>query len=125
MVRRRFLPDRSQLTLLLVVVIVLVAGMGFVNLGVARNAASSANRTAHAQYDEQLQQSRLLTGALEAAQRGDNIVPKAYDYFAWTLPGVTTVEIQSVPEEESGSTGKTPRAGPPYWSDWWQFLIKP
>ena len=36
---RRFLPDRSQFMLLVIVVIALVAGMSFVNLGIARNSA--------------------------------------------------------------------------------------
>ena len=45
---RRFLPDRSQFMLLVIVVIALVAGMSFVNLGITRNSALAQNRTAHA-----------------------------------------------------------------------------
>ncbi len=122
---RRFLPDRSQFLLLVVVVIVLIAGISFVNLGFARNAALANNRTAHTRLDEQVQQKTLLIRALEAAQRGDNILPKAYEYFAWALPGVTTVEIQPAPTAESDNRSGAQRAGPPYWGDWWQRLVKP
>ena len=46
------MPDRSQFMLLVIVVIALVAGMSFVNLGIARNSALALNQTAHVRYDE-------------------------------------------------------------------------
>ncbi len=122
---RRFLPDRSQFMYLVVVVIVLVAGMSFANLGIAKNAALAANRAVHAQSDEAQEQHSLLERALDAAQRGENIVPKAFDYFFLTPAGVTTVLVQPAPPEEGESGSKGLRSAPPYWLDWWQRLVQP
>ena len=47
---RRFLPDRSQFMLLVIVVIALVAGMSFVNLGIARNSALAQNQSRACTY---------------------------------------------------------------------------
>jgi hypothetical protein len=122
---RRFLPDRSQFMLLVIVVIALVAGMGFVNLGIARNSALAANRTAHVRYDEALQQNDQLKRALTAAQRGENILQKAFDYFSLTLPGVTTLMLQPVAAKESTDGEAVRSSGPPFWGEWWQRLVKP
>ena len=122
---RRFLPDRSRFMILMVVVIVLVAGMSFVNLGFAKNAARTANRSVHAQYDEALQQRDLLQRALAGAQRGENIVPKAYDYFFLTPAGVTTVLVEPAAEETSRSESVDRRSSAPFWLDWWQHLAQP
>jgi hypothetical protein len=110
---------------LVVVVIVLVAGMSFANLGITKNAALATNRAAHAQHDEALEQRSLLGQALDAAQRGENIVPKAFDYFVLTPPGETTVLVRPALAEESGSESKALRSAPPYWIDWWQRLAQP
>ncbi|MEJ5200032.1 MAG: hypothetical protein WHX53_14000 [Anaerolineae bacterium] len=121
---RRFLPDRSQLIWLATIMIGLVAGVSFINLSVARNAAVAANRAVHARYAQAQQQHEALVQALAAAQRGEQIVPKAYDYFSLTPAGVTTVLIKPVaPVSAIESEGE--RGGPPYWATWWQRLAQP
>ena len=122
---RRFLPDRSQFMLLVIVVIALVAGMSFVNLGIARNNALAMNRTAHARYDEAQQQNDLLKRTLTGVQRGENILPKAYEYFSWALPGVTTVLLQPIEANEAVEGEATQRSAPPFWGEWWQRLVNP
>ena len=122
---RRFLPDRSQFMLLVIVVIALAAGMSFVNLGIARNNALAMNRTAHARYDEAQQQNDLLKRTLTGVQRGENILPKAYEYFSWALPGVTTVLLQPIEANEAVEGEATQRSAPPFWGEWWQRLVNP
>jgi hypothetical protein len=122
---RRFLPDRSQSMLLVIVVIALVAGMSFVNLGITRNNALAMNRTAHARYDEAQQQNDLLKRALVGVQRGENILPKAYDYFFMQPSGVTTVLLQPVEAKETAESEAASRTAPPFWGEWWQRLVNP
>jgi hypothetical protein len=111
--------------LLMIVVIALVAGVSFVNLGLARNAALAANQIAHARYDEAARQNKLLVEALASAQQGQNVLPKAYDYFSLTPPDVMTIEIKPAVSDEDATAGWPRRSGPPYWDDWWQRLVKP
>lgn len=121
---RRFLPDRSQLIWLATVMIGLVAGVSFINLSVARNAAMAANRAAHMRYAQAQQQHEALVQALAAAQKSEQILPKAYDYFSLTPAGVTTVVIKPVASvSAAGSEGE--HGGPPYWQTWWQRLTQP
>jgi hypothetical protein len=122
---RRFLPDHSQFMLLVIVVIALVAGMSFVNLGIARNSALAMNRTAHAHYDEAQQQNVLLKRTLTGVQRGENILPKAYDYFFLQPAGVTTVLLQPVEAKEAAASAADRRTSPPFWGEWWQRLVNP
>jgi hypothetical protein len=121
---RRFLPDRSQFMLLVIVVIALVAGMSFVNLGIARNSALAMNRASHARYDEAQQQNDLLKRILTGVQRGENILPKAYDYFFLLPAGVTTVLLQPIETPEADGEAAR-RTSPPFWGDWWQRLVNP
>ena len=122
---RRFLPDRSQFMLLVIVVIALVAGMSFVNLGIARNSALAMNRSAHALFDEAQQQNDLLKRTLAGVQRGENIPSKAYDYFFLHPPGVTTVLLQPIEAKEAADSEAARRTSPPFWGDWWQLLVNP
>jgi len=122
---RRFLPDRSQFMLLVIVVIALVAGMSFVNLGIARNSALAQNGTAHARYDEAQQQNERLKRNLIAVQRGENVPSKAYDYFFMQPSGVTTVLLQPVEAKEAAESEAARRTAPPFWGDWWQRLVNP
>jgi hypothetical protein len=122
---RRFLPDRSQLMLLVIVVIALVAGVSFVNLGIAHKSALAAREMAVARYDEIQQQHVLLVRTLEAAQRGENILPKAYDYFFMTPPGIITVLIEPAEPAPAPGVAGARTSGPPYWGDWWQHLVNP
>jgi hypothetical protein len=122
---RRFLPDRSQFMLLVIVVIALVAGMSFVNLGITRNGALAQNRTAHVRYDEAQQQNDLLKRTLTGVQRGENILPKAYDYFFLLPSGVTTVLLQPIEAQEAVDGEAARRTSPPFWGDWWQLLVNP
>jgi len=122
---RRFLPDRSQFMLLVIVVIALVAGMSFVNLGIARNSALAMNRTAHTRYDEAQQQNDLLKRTLTGVQRGENILPKAYDYFFLLPSGVTTVLLQPLEAKEASESEAARRTSPPFWGEWWQRLVNP
>jgi hypothetical protein len=122
---RRLLPDHSQFMLLVIVVIVLVAGMSFINLGIARNNALTMNRTAHARYNEAQQQNDLLKRTLTGVQRGENILPKAYEYFSWALPGVTTILLQPSEAKEAAEGEAAQRTNPPFWGEWWQRLVNP
>jgi hypothetical protein len=122
---RRFLPDRSQFMLLVIVVMGLVAGVSFVNLGITRNTALAANRIAHERLAEAQEQNVLLGQALVSAQQGDNIPPKAYEYYGEARPGVTTFEIQPVAPGEAADGAGAQRAGPPFWGDWWERLVNP
>lgn len=122
---RRFLFARSQLMLLALALIGLAAGISFVNLGIAYNAASAANRTAHAQLAEAQQQQAMLIQALNEAEQDAHITPKAYDYFAQTPPGVTTVLIKPVVSGAAADQPDGQRSGPPFWGDWWERLVNP
>jgi hypothetical protein len=122
---RRFLPDRSQFMLLVIVVIALVAGMSFVNLGIARNSALAQNQIAHARFDEAQQQNDRLNRNLIAVQRGENIPSKAYDYFFMQPSGVTTVLLQPIEANEAADSEAARRTSPPFWGDWWQLLVNP
>ena len=122
---RRVLPDRSQFMLLVIVVIALVAGMSFVNLGIARNSALALNQSAHARYDVTQQQNDLLKRTLTGVQRGENILPKAYDYFFLLPPGVTTVLLQPLEAKEAAADEAARRTSLPFWGDWWQLLVNP
>ncbi len=122
---RRFLPDRSQFVLLAIVVMGLVAGVSFVNLGIARNAVWTANQIAHTRYEEAQRQHGMLVEALEGAQQGENILPKAYEYFVLTPVGVTTILIKFVTPGENVDGIGSRRAGPPFWGDWWEHLVEP
>jgi len=122
---RRFLPDRSQFMLLVIVVIALGAGMSFVNLGIARNSALTQNRIAHARYDEAQQQNDLLKRTLTGVQRGENVLPKAYDYFFLLPPGMTTVLLQPAEAQETADGEAARRTSPPFWGVWWQLLVNP
>jgi type II secretory pathway pseudopilin PulG len=122
---RRLLPERSQFMLLVIVVIALVAGMSFVNLGIARNSALAQNQTAHALYDEAQQQNERLKHNLVAVQRGENIPSKAYDYFFMQPSGVTTILLQPVEAQEAAESAAARRTAPPFWGDWWQRLVNP
>jgi hypothetical protein len=122
---RRFLPDRSQLMLLVMVVIVLAAGMSFVNLGIARNNALATNRAAHARYEEAVRQNELLNGSLAAVQREENVVPKAFDYFKWSLPGTTTIVLEPAEAGTETEGEQSLRPTPPFWGQWWRRLVNP
>jgi hypothetical protein len=122
---RRFVPDRSQFMLLVIVVIALVAGMSFVNLGIARNSALTQNQAVHALFDEAQQQNDRLDRILIAVQRGENIPSKAYDYFFMQPAGVTTVLLQPIEAKEAAESEAARRTAPPFWSDWWQRLVNP
>jgi hypothetical protein len=122
---RRFLPDRSQLMLLVIVVMGLAAGVSFVNLGITRNTVLAANRIAHERLAEAQEQNVLLGQALASAQQGENILPKAYEYYGETRPGVMTFEIKPVAPDAAADGAGAQRAGPPFWGDWWERLIHP
>ena len=122
---RRFLPDRSLFMLRVIVVIALVAGMSFMNLGISRNSALAMNRNAHARYDEAQQQNDLLQRTLAGVQRGENILPKAYDYYFPLPSGMTTVLLQPLEAKEAADGEAVQRTGPPFWGEWWQRLVNP
>jgi type II secretory pathway pseudopilin PulG len=111
--------------LLAIVVMGVVAGVSFVNLGVRRNAALAAHRAAHEQLAEAQQQQAMLTQKLGEAQQGAHILPKAYDYFAETPPGVTTILLKPAAPAEQTADAAGRRGGPPFWADWWKALVEP
>jgi|YNPBryantNP2012_1023418.scaffolds.fasta_scaffold06624_4 hypothetical protein len=118
---RRLVLERARLIGLATIAIGLIAGVSFLNLSVAHNAAVVANRAAHARYAEAQQQREALVRALEAAQRGEQVLPKAYDYFSLTPAGVTTVLIRPTAPDGAVEAKEAPDA-PPYWWTWWQRL---
>ena len=121
----RFLPDRSQLILLASVVIVLFAAVSFVNLAIAKSAALAKERTLQAQLEQAREQHERLQRALQQAQAGQNVMPKAYEYFGMTLPGVTMVLPEEPGDETVGPILQEPPAAQPFWLQWWERWRNP
>jgi len=122
----RYLPDRSQLMLLAGVLIVLFAAVSFVNLAIAKSSALAKERTMRAQLEQAREQNARLQRALGQAQAGQNVMPKAYEYFGMTLPGVTMVLPEEAPSSEPvGPIREEPPPAHPFWLDWWERWRSP
>jgi len=126
---QRFLPERSQLLLLLVVLAVIFALVGFINLAIIKGTALAENQAARGRLDRAEDQSQRLWHALFAGQQGQNVPSKGWDYFRVTPPGVTVVvpasEAALSAAGEAALTAQKHAAGPPFWADWLKHLVKP
>jgi hypothetical protein len=121
----RFLPDRSQLMLLAGVLIVLFGAVSFVNLAIAKSAALAKERSVQVQLEQARQQNARLQRALQQAQAGQNVMPKAYEYFGMTLPGVTMVLPETPQDETIGPIWQEPAPEQPIWLQWWERFRNP
>ena len=126
---QRFLPERSQLLLLLVVLAVILALVGFINLAIIKSAALAENQAARVRLERAQDQNQRLSQALIEGQQGQNVPSKGWDYFRLTLPGVTVVVPASeAPLLDAGATALAAQqgaAGPPFWAEWLKRLVKP
>jgi hypothetical protein len=121
----RFLPDRSQLMLLAGVLIVLFGAVSFVNLAIAKSAALAKERSVQVQLEQARQQNARLQRALQQAQAGQNVMPKAYEYFGMTLPGVTMVLPETPEDTTVGPVWQEPPPAEPIWLQWWERFRNP
>ncbi|PKO22822.1 MAG: hypothetical protein CVU38_07385 [Chloroflexi bacterium HGW-Chloroflexi-1] len=134
---RRFLPERSQFLLLGVVLAVIFALVGFINLAIIKSSTLVENQGARVRLERAQDQSQRLQGALGEAQQGQNIPIKGWEYYRLTPPEVTVVmpAPEAAPEAaseaaplaagETAALGHRHAAGPPYWADWLKRLVKP
>jgi type II secretory pathway pseudopilin PulG len=122
---RRFLPERSQLIILVGVLAILYAGVAFVNLAMAKSAALRENQAAQTKVDALQEQQQRLRLALGEAQQGYNIEPRARQYFNLGRKGEKAVVLQPVAPATAPETAPQPASGPPYWTEWWKRLTEP
>ncbi len=122
---RRLLPDRSHLLLLAGLAALVVATMGFIELYNIRSEALADHERAAAQVDQLREQNQMLQEALSEGQRGDNIEPRARQYFKYSRPGEKKVLFQTpapptptpVPPEDYRPPGRSA------WQDWLNRLL--
>jgi hypothetical protein len=107
-----FLPDRSGVLLLAAALTAALALLGFGTLVINKGEALVDQQQARVQLAEMQAQNRRLTTALEQARSGQNIIPRAYQYFGRIPPGLTIVEGE--PTESDASP--QPSAGLPWWA---------
>jgi hypothetical protein len=110
----RFITDRSQIVIIFGVLVVVVALFGFSELAVEKSAAIAALERAQGRVDQLEDQQARLTRALEQAQNGQRIAPKAYQYYGAAPPGVTVI----IPEEPAIIPQSAPSAPDAPWSAW-------
>jgi cell division protein FtsL len=122
---RRFLPERSQFWILAVAVIVVVSVASFANLATARGIALGEKQLVQMQVDQLKEQNRRLKQALEQVKQGENVEPKAREYFGMGYPGETQVVAESVPTPVGPPQAPDGPVGPPYWLEWWKRLTAP
>ena len=87
---RRFLPDRSQLWMLAVALVVVFAGVSFFNLYTEKVRALNEQRAVKAQLDQLRDQNQRLREAQTQVERGDNIESYARQYFGFGYKGETS-----------------------------------
>lgn len=119
---RRYLPDRSQLVLLAVVLAALFALVSFINLAVAKSAALAGRQAVLDQISQLEERNQRLRSTLSDDQNGKNIVQKALQYFGLVARGQRVVLPQG--SSVDGPTRNHP-AGPPFWLEWWKLLVMP
>ncbi|MCX6027710.1 MAG: hypothetical protein NT169_00185 [Chloroflexi bacterium] len=121
----RFLPDRSQLMLLAGVLIAVVTTVGFVNLTIARSAVQAELRADQARVAQLLEQKLRLQDELARDQQGENVAPRAEEYFDRKPPDTTTVFPEAVATPDAAAGKRDQPSGPPYWAEWWKRLTQP
>ena len=107
-----FLPDRSGVLLLAAALTAALALLGFGTLVINKGEALVDQQQARVQLAEMQAQNRRLTTALEQARNGENIIPRAYQYFGRIPPGLTIVEGEPA---DSDASPQQP-AGLPWWA---------
>jgi hypothetical protein len=90
----RLLPDRSGVMLLAIALTAALALLGFGNLVIIKSEALAEQHRARQQLEALQEQNRRLNTALEQAQHGQNIIPRAWQYYHRLPPGVTVFEEQ-------------------------------
>ena len=96
-----FLPDRSGVMLLAIALTAALALLGFGNLVISKGEALAEQERARQQLETLQGQNRRLVSALEQAEYGQNIVPRAWQYYHRIPPGLTVVEGESVEDKAS------------------------
>jgi hypothetical protein len=107
----RFLPDRSSIMLLAVALTAALALLGFGSLVISKAEALAEQHRARQQLEMLQGQNRRLLSALEQAEHGQNIIPRAWQYFRRVPPGLTVVEAESVESDDASQSQK----GLPIW----------
>jgi hypothetical protein len=98
-----FLPDRSGVMLLAIALTAALAVLGFGSLAISKADALAEQYRAHQQLDQLQQQQRRLASALEQAKAGQNIVPRAWQYYHRLPPGLIVVEGESAEGDSAAS----------------------
>jgi hypothetical protein len=107
-----FLPDRSGVLLLAAALTAALALLGFGTLVINKGEALLDQQQARVQLAEIQAQNRRLTAALEQARNGQNIIPRAYQYFGRIPDGLIIVEGEPAP----GDSSPQPSDGLPWWA---------
>jgi hypothetical protein len=90
-----FLPDRSGVMLLAIALTAALALLGFGNLVISKGEALAEQERARQQVEMLRGQNRRLVSALEQAKSGQNVVPRAWQYYHRVPPGLIVVEGES------------------------------
>ena len=96
-----FLPDRSGVMLLAIALTAALALLGFGNLVISKGEALAEKERARQQLAMLQEQNRRLVSALEQAEYGQNIVPRAWQFYHRTPPGLIVVEGEPAEVEAS------------------------
>ncbi len=96
-----FLPDRSGVMLLALALTAALALLGFGSLVISKSEALAHQHQVGQQLETLHEQNRLLVAALEQAQHGQNIVPRAWQYFHRLPPGLIVIEGESTVSDTS------------------------
>jgi len=110
----RFITDRSQLIIIFGALVMVVAFFGFAELAVEKSAATASYERARDRVEQLRDQNARLKRAVEQADEGQNVAPKAFQYFGQTPPGVTII----VPEEPDIIPSTPPAEPDSAWDDW-------
>ncbi len=109
----RLLPDRSGLMLLAIAVTAALALLGFGNLVISKSEALAEQYRAQQQLLTLQEQQRGLLSALEQAEQGQNIIPRAWQLYHRVPPGLTVLEEQ--PPEGGAGVAAGDSDGLPMW----------
>jgi hypothetical protein len=107
-----FLPDRSGVMLLAVALTVALAVLGFGGLVISKAEALADQHQAREQLALLQEQQRRLVNALQQAEAGQNIVPRAWQLFRRLPPGLIVVEGESA---DGGGATDQPANDLPLW----------
>jgi len=105
------LPDRSGVMLLAIALTAALALLGFGNLVISKGEALAKQERARQQLEMLQGQNRRLVSALEQAEYGQNVVPRAWQYYHRTPPGLIVVEGESM----EGEASSQPSTNLPIW----------